>query len=199
MSTFRQLIANGEAQSGMNGLQVTANGGQGWIIEGTAFACPEIAGNNCFVTSYGWGTKSQQIDLVAAGFKPEYLDQAPEIRTSEWMCSRTDCQGLYRMVVELRNAAGQAIQRFDTGELRAPLAPNWVYPWQQVSHSFSGYGPGVRFIFFQHSGRDTFGWAGNYGSKMTGATVGVKTLMVAGAPDRATGHWSAPVAATRQS
>lgn len=41
----------------------------------------------------------------------------------------------------------------------------------QVTIKFENYGPGVRFIVFNHSGRDTQFWAGQYGSKMSGGVI----------------------------
>ena len=44
----------------------------------------------------------------------------------------------------------------------------------QVEHTFSNYGPGLRYIQFIHRGKDTKYWAGHYGSKMAGAQVGIR-------------------------
>jgi len=173
----RQVLKNGDATDGFNNWTILQNGGNQWKIEtGPAASCPGTEGNTNFVTSYGWNKKAQTIDLLAEGFTAEELDQAPEIAVSEWMCSRTDCRGLYRLIVELREANNRSVDRFDTGELRAPIAPNWVYPWEEVSHVFKEYGAGVRFIYFEHY----------YGSKMTGGRVYVRLSGATSTP----GTWS---------
>lgn len=41
----------------------------------------------------------------------------------------------------------------------------------QVSHTFSNYPPGVRYIWFQHGGVDTHYWAGWYGPRVTNSSI----------------------------
>ncbi|EDL81107.1 similar to F-box protein 44 (predicted), isoform CRA_a [Rattus norvegicus] len=41
----------------------------------------------------------------------------------------------------------------------------------KVSHTFSNYPPGVRYIWFQHGGVDTHYWAGWYGPRVTNSSV----------------------------
>lgn len=172
----RNVLKNGDATDGFNNWQILANGGNQWQIEdGPAASCPGTEGNTNFVTSYQWDKKAQTIDLLAEGLAAAYLDSVPDIEISEWMCSRSDCVGQYQLVVELRDAGQKVIQRFDTGVINAPIAPNWVYPWEKISHLFSAYGAGVRFVYFEHSGKDVNGWAGHYGAKMTGGRVMIKT------------------------
>ncbi|EDL81110.1 similar to F-box protein 44 (predicted), isoform CRA_d [Rattus norvegicus] len=45
------------------------------------------------------------------------------------------------------------------------------FPNDQVSHTFSNYPPGVRYIWFQHGGVDTHYWAGWYGPRVTNSSV----------------------------
>lgn len=42
---------------------------------------------------------------------------------------------------------------------------------RQVSHTFSNYPPGVRYIWFQHGGVDTHYWAGWYGPRVTNSSI----------------------------
>lgn len=51
----------------------------------------------------------------------------------------------------------------------AGSADGWA--WHKVTHVFDNFGPGVRYIKFAHSGKDSQFWKGHYGSKMTGASV----------------------------
>ena len=43
----------------------------------------------------------------------------------------------------------------------------------QVTIEFENYGPHVKYVEFEHSGKDTQFWAGYYGSKMAGGVVKV--------------------------
>lgn len=40
-----------------------------------------------------------------------------------------------------------------------------------MEHTFSNYGPGIRYICFNHSGQDKQFWKGHHGTKLTGSTV----------------------------
>lgn len=44
----------------------------------------------------------------------------------------------------------------------------------QVSHTFSNYPPGVRYIWFQHGGVDTHYWAGWYGPRVTNSSITIR-------------------------
>lgn len=44
----------------------------------------------------------------------------------------------------------------------------------QVSHTFTEYGPGMRFIAFEHGGQDTKFWDGWFGVRVTGSSVTVE-------------------------
>uniref|UniRef100_A0A183EAT9 FBA domain-containing protein n=1 Tax=Gongylonema pulchrum TaxID=637853 RepID=A0A183EAT9_9BILA len=43
--------------------------------------------------------------------------------------------------------------------------------WQKIEHTFNEYPKGIRFVVFNHAGKDDQYWAGHYGSKMTKASV----------------------------
>ena len=43
--------------------------------------------------------------------------------------------------------------------------------YDKVSHKFSDYGPGLRFISFEHGGQDTKYWDGWYGVRVTASSV----------------------------
>lgn len=46
--------------------------------------------------------------------------------------------------------------------------------WTEISHTFSSYGPGVRFVHFEHGGQDTLFWKGWYGVRVTNSSVTVE-------------------------
>lgn len=43
--------------------------------------------------------------------------------------------------------------------------------WQRIEHKFICYPPGIRYVLFEHSGRDLQFWAGHYGAKMAKASI----------------------------
>ncbi|VDM96030.1 unnamed protein product [Thelazia callipaeda] len=43
--------------------------------------------------------------------------------------------------------------------------------WQKIEHTFTNYPKGIRYVFFEHCGKDQQFWAGHYGSKMAKASV----------------------------
>ncbi|EMP41523.1 F-box only protein 2 [Chelonia mydas] len=46
--------------------------------------------------------------------------------------------------------------------------------WTELSHTFSNYGPGARFVRFEHGGQDTLFWKGWYGVRVTNSSVMVE-------------------------
>lgn len=44
----------------------------------------------------------------------------------------------------------------------------------QVNHMFSDYGPGMRYISFEHGGQDTKFWDGWFGVRVTGSSVTIE-------------------------
>ncbi|VDK51247.1 unnamed protein product, partial [Gongylonema pulchrum] len=43
--------------------------------------------------------------------------------------------------------------------------------WQKVEYTFEDYPRGIRYVVFEHAGKDKQVWAGHYGAKMAKATV----------------------------
>ena len=155
------LVANPSAATGdFSGWTISENGGSGWGITGTS-----QEGTNSFITSYGWGRKYQLIDLEDKGFSAEFLDSAPEISASEWYLGIANASDQYYFKVELRGAGQEVIDSYDTGTLTASNQ------WQEVSHEFSGYGTGVRFVYVEHGGKDTEYWSGNYGTAIDNTQI----------------------------
>ncbi|XP_015421424.1 PREDICTED: F-box only protein 2 [Myotis davidii] len=44
----------------------------------------------------------------------------------------------------------------------------------QISHTFTDYGPGVRFVRFEHAGQDSVYWKGWFGARVTNSSVWVE-------------------------
>ncbi len=43
--------------------------------------------------------------------------------------------------------------------------------WFEMSHTFTGYPPGLRSIYFEDGGQDSEWWAGFYGPRLDDASV----------------------------
>lgn len=157
------LLTNPSAQEGTSGWHIIQNGGSGWGIEGAS----HDGDGTSWGTSYDWARKSQTVDLLANGFTQEYLDSAPDISVSDWY--RNDhSNDNYYLKVELRDASNNVIASLDTGTLTATGS------WQEAGQVFSDYGPGVRYVYFEHGGEDTEHWGGQYGARIDDSEVVIK-------------------------
>jgi Ca2+-binding RTX toxin-like protein len=156
------LLTNPGAETGdMSGWNILQNGGNGWTVQTGGYE-----GSQTFVTSYAWGKRSQTVDLVAKGYSTAVLDQAPTINISEWFRGiGPKTADLSYLKVELRDAGGNVIASFNSGELTAKS------DWQQISHTFANYGAGVRYVYWEDGGKDVEYWAGHYGTQFDGASL----------------------------
>ncbi|MFZ5880906.1 MAG: choice-of-anchor Q domain-containing protein [Chloroflexota bacterium] len=129
-------------------------------------------GSRSFITTFAWTTRYQEIDLLAAGFTADELDAAPTVVVGEWFkgfncgggCNAAD---YYYFKVELRNAARAPIASWSAGSQASPITATAT--WTEQTHTFSGYGSGLRYIYLEDGGDDAEGWAGHYGTVMDDA------------------------------
>ncbi|AKJ06182.1 Branched-chain amino acid ABC transporter, amino acid-binding protein [Archangium gephyra] len=161
-STRYNLLDNPDgSRADLTGWTLQANGGNGWAAQG-----------DFFVTSYDWGRRTQTIDLYAHGFSPGTLASAPPIQVSEDF-GRMFCPDMYYLKVELLDEQMNLVSTFDTGVVRQTGPCDYDPDWQTVSHVFTGYGPGVRYVRWQDGGKDSEWWWGHYGAIMRNAVVKV--------------------------
>ncbi|KAM3872060.1 F-box only protein 6-like [Diretmus argenteus] len=166
----RNLLQNTTGEQNLNNWQLLENGGDRWKVETPMVPHPDAAVHKVFVTSYHMCKKSQLIDLEKEGYNKAFMDHfQPDIKISDWYAPRWDCGCEYMIRVELLNQKMKPIQTF---------APESIYfeqwneqQWNQVTHVFKNYGPGVRYVHFIHGGRDTQFWAGWYGIRVTDSRV----------------------------
>jgi hypothetical protein len=164
-------IVNPSAANGLTGWTIGVSGGSGWATE-----------NGYFKTSYSDCSKYQVVTTSGLGLTDEYMDTAPAITISEdyigWEFNFADT---YHLTVELRGASNNVIATYSTGNITtsASLAT--------ASHTFTGYGTGVRKIYFSHGGVDSEFWLGNYGAAMTNASVTVTMPGVEGTVEQTAG------------
>uniref|UniRef100_A0A8C0QIM2 F-box protein 2 n=1 Tax=Chelonoidis abingdonii TaxID=106734 RepID=A0A8C0QIM2_CHEAB len=121
-------------------------------------------------SSSRWCRKSQVIDLRAEGYWEELLDTTqPKIVVKDWYAGRSDAGCLYQLHVKLLSEHEDVLAEFQRSHsLSFPLCP------PQLSHTFSNYGPGARFVCFEHGGQDTLFWKGWYGVRVTNSSVTVE-------------------------
>lgn len=154
----------------MKGWQILENGGDKWKIEELMVPHPNDKVRKNFVTSYGMCRKAQLIDLETEGYSPSFMDQfQPDIRISDWYAPRFDCGSVYTIFVQLLNHKKEVVEKFNPDAIHFE---QWNdQQWNQITHVFKNYGPGVRYIRFSHGGKDTQYWAGWYGIRVTDSCV----------------------------
>lgn len=163
------LITNPGAETGNFNSWTKVDGGSGWFVSGFRHS-----GTYSFLSSYEWGTLSQEVDLVAAGYSGGTLDAQPQINFSTWIAGYDSWSGSndpYSVTVELRDASHALVTSYATGDQTA------TGTWTEIGHTFTGYGTGVRYVYVQLRGKDSSWWSGNYGSAFddTAVSIGVPT------------------------
>ncbi|XP_063797937.1 F-box only protein 2-like [Pseudophryne corroboree] len=167
----RNLIKNPCGEEGLKYWEDIEAGGDGWkVVDLPGAIFPLHLVKKYFASSYGWCSKSQLIDLLQEGYTREMLDNnQPCIVISEWYGSRHDCGCRYELTVQLLSDCREVIAEYKSGTITIPeTLDNY---WRQIGHTFSRYGPGVRYIRFKHGGQDSKFWKGWYGAQVTKSSV----------------------------
>lgn len=86
--------------------------------------------------------------------------------------ARENCGCIYRLRVRLLDVYENEVVKFSA-------SPNPVLQWtergcRQVSHVFTNFGKGIRYVSFEQYGRDTRSWVGHYGALVTHSSVRVR-------------------------
>lgn len=160
----QNLLTNGTYESSATTGWTTTNGGDGFALESDGHS-----GAKSLAGSYDWGSQTQTIDLVAAGYSTADLDAAPSIVVSEWYKTCSVSNDYYYYKAELLNGALGVITSFSLGSQAAPITT--TTSWQQVTNTFSGYGAGVRYVKITHGSKDAEFWAGQYGALIDDSEV----------------------------
>ncbi|KAM4740726.1 F-box only protein 6-like, partial [Anableps anableps] len=162
---------NGDDQ--LESWDLTENGGKQWKVEDMPGDCGHDFCKNevtkYFATSSELCLKKQVIDLLKEGYNPDQLDAQPPVKVEDWFCGRTDCGCTYQMTLCLLDKDKKVLLECKHGP--ETLDPELGSSWRQVTHTFSKYGPGMRFISFEHGGHDTSFWEGWFGVRVTGSSV----------------------------
>lgn len=171
----RNLLLNPNASEGLSHWEVD-NGGNGWdVVETECCSFGACSQSKAFVSSFDWCTKWQVVDLWAAGYSQECLDnEQPEICVSDWFAPHPEFGGMYKIHVQLMSMdRRRVIDEFEEGP--HTLARESHRGYCEVSHTFRQYGSGVRFVHFLHKGKDVLFWRGHYGARITKSSVIVKS------------------------
>ncbi|XP_015856026.1 F-box only protein 17 isoform X2 [Peromyscus maniculatus bairdii] len=153
----RNLIFNSCGEQGFRGWEVE-HGGNGWAVEKNLTVVSGAPSQTCFVTSFEWCFKRQLVDLLMEGVWQELLDSAQiEICIADWLRVRL-------------------LDEYENEVVKFSASPNPVLQWtesscRQVSHVFTDFGKGIRYVSFEQYGRDTRSWVGHYGALVTHSSV----------------------------
>ncbi|XP_048639564.1 F-box only protein 44 isoform X3 [Marmota marmota marmota] len=93
----------------------------------------------------------------------------PNDQVKDWFAARPDCGSKYQLCVQLLSSAHAPLGTFQPDPVMIQQKSD--AQWREVSHTFSNYPPGVRYIWFQHGGVDTHYWAGWYGPRVTNSSI----------------------------
>ncbi|XP_074048251.1 F-box only protein 2 [Macrotis lagotis] len=174
----RNLLKNVFGEDEFEAWGEMEHGGDGWKVEEVPGDCgydfPEDENvKKYFVTSYEWCRKAQVIDLRAEGYWEEMLDTTqPAIVVKDWYSGRSDASCLYELCVKLLSEHEDVLAEYKSGTVAVPQ--NGDTGWSEISHTFKDYGPGVRFVRFEHGGQDTVYWKGWFGVRVTNSSVMVE-------------------------
>ncbi|XP_068577272.1 F-box only protein 50 isoform X3 [Cebidichthys violaceus] len=110
----------------------------------------------CQLPRYSWFTMEQVVDLKAEGLWEELLDDfQPEIVIQDWYEESQLHKSIYELHVKLLGADKSTVISEHTANPTEDCSA-YSHNWKEVSHVFSGYGPGVRYVHFQHRLKNQF-------------------------------------------
>ncbi|KAM9385743.1 F-box only protein 50-like [Pholidichthys leucotaenia] len=129
----------------------------------------------CVLSQYSWFTMEQIVDLKAEGLWEELLDEfQPEIVIQDWYEESQLHKNIYQLNVKLLGADKSTVI---SEHSVSPTEDCSVYShsWKEVSHVFSRYGHGVRYIHFLHRVKNSF-LNGFHQTRVTGSSVTVQPV-----------------------
>ncbi|MDO8727546.1 MAG: hypothetical protein Q7J35_15875 [Candidatus Methanoperedens sp.] len=168
-SAYTNLLINGGSETGDFTGWTVVNGGNGWAVQSDSTYVLE--GTRSFTSSYNWGILSQTINLTSnsiQNYSTAYLDSSPNLSINDYVIGVSiSNRDYYSIKVELRDASQSVIASYNTGDLQTINETTWA----NVSYNFTGYGSGLRYIYYERRGNDQENWAGNYGATFDNASV----------------------------
>ncbi|CAN9501519.1 unnamed protein product [Ophioblennius macclurei] len=129
----------------------------------------------CGLPLFSWFTMEQVVDLKAEGLWDELLDQyQPEIVVQDWYEESQLHGSIYQLHVKLLGADKSTVIAEHSVAPTENLE-QYTHNWKEVSHVFSGYGPGVRYVHFQHQLKNSF-LNGFHLTRFTDSSVTVRAV-----------------------
>ncbi|MCP4675546.1 MAG: hypothetical protein GY854_08580 [Deltaproteobacteria bacterium] len=177
------LLVNPGMESGVlqDGWTIVESGGDGWNVNAMS-ATDGFLGNYYVVTSYGLCLRSQEVDLVAAGFDASYLDTAPYVHVRDWF-KEFYSPDWYQITVRLLDASRVTIAEWTHSNTTGGVTGYDDDNWFSITHTFIGYGPGLRYIYFEDGGQDSEFWLGHYGIYIDNSHASISDYPIGGDPD----------------
>ena len=171
------LLTNpGAEANNLSGWNVLSNGGDGWATSG--WDTPH-SGNDAFVSSYGLDSLSQRVDLLSNGYTQNQLDtQQPTITFYIWLGNRCDSASKYYLSFKLLANNGSTVLASSGntfGNSGSLITLSNCTNWFKQTYTFSNYGTGARYVYFEFGGDSVNFWAGNYGTVFDDASVEVNS------------------------
>ncbi|MFH4974111.1 hypothetical protein AB6A40_000820 [Gnathostoma spinigerum] len=153
-----------------------------------------------FATSFGLCRKKYIVDLWAHGFEQKFLDEhRPPITVSTNYKRSPHAGCTYILEAELVSDGGKitagerSLSNVGSGRWGQPtlikldpdkdtttdtkivrvrdMDEDSDTDWHYLEHTFTSYPPGIRYVIFVDSGKDTKFWKGHYGARMANASV----------------------------
>ncbi|KAK2828884.1 hypothetical protein Q5P01_019918 [Channa striata] len=110
----------------------------------------------CQLPQYSWFSMEQVVDLKAEGLWNELLDDfQPNIIIQDWYEESQLHESIYQLHVKLLGSDKSTIIAECNVNPTEDLS-TYSHTWKEVSHVFSGYGPGVRYVHFLHRLKNKF-------------------------------------------
>ncbi|CAL8266979.1 unnamed protein product [Merluccius merluccius] len=110
----------------------------------------------CHLPQYSWFTLEQLVDLKAEGFSDVFMDKhQPSIAIQDWYEESQVHEKIYQLHVKLLAADAKTVIAEHSVQPTEDLS-NYSHTWKEVSHVFTGYGPGVRHVLFSHQVKNKF-------------------------------------------
>ncbi|XP_067296228.1 F-box only protein 50 [Pseudorasbora parva] len=128
----------------------------------------------CHLPQYRWFSLEQQVDLKAEGLWDQLLDEfQPEIVIKDWYEESQLHKSIYQLEVKLLGADAKTVIKQHSYNPEENLGC-YSHTWKKVSHVFSKYGPGVRYIHFLHRLKNQF-MVEFFNTKVTDSSIIIKT------------------------
>ncbi|CAF0875050.1 unnamed protein product [Brachionus calyciflorus] len=122
-----------------------------------------------YATPYYNATKYQLIDLLSEGVDQKVMEKIkPKIIIEDWYAARTDFGAEYKIDVIFYDSQYKKLEWFEYSE-KVPKGGDGK--WKKFKKTIENYSKDVRYILFEHFGKDLEFIVGHYGTKLTNSSL----------------------------